>query len=75
MMNHDPQPRPRPLKKIGGLPLLGGILALSAEATIMAALMVMAGICALGSIIWWLIDPKTWSKSGAGAKRKKREPA
>jgi len=43
-------------KKVGLLPLLGGILALLVEATIMAALMVMAGICALGSIIWWLIE-------------------
>jgi hypothetical protein len=80
MMNDvsSPQTGPRPLKKVGVLPLLGGILALSAEATIMVVLMVMAGVCALGSIIWWLIEksnPKTWSKSGAGAKRKKREPA
>jgi membrane protein DedA with SNARE-associated domain len=59
-----PQPRPRPLKKVGVLLLLGGILALSAVATIMAVLTVMAGICAFGSIIWWLIGkrtPKTWS--------------
>jgi hypothetical protein len=33
--------------KTGVLPVLGGILALSAEAAVMAALMVMAGICAL----------------------------
>jgi hypothetical protein len=33
--------------KIGFLPLFGGILALFAEAAVMAALMVMAGICAL----------------------------
>jgi hypothetical protein len=44
--------------KIGVLPLLGGILALAAEATVMVALMVMAGICTLGSIIWWLIDER-----------------
>ena len=42
--------------KTGVLPLLGGILALSAEATVMAALKVIAGLCTLGSIIWWLID-------------------
>jgi hypothetical protein len=36
-----------PRTKIGFLPLFGGILALSAEAEVMAALMVMAGICAL----------------------------
>lgn len=40
---------PRPTK-IGFLRLLGGILALAAEGTVMAMLMVMAGICALGSL-------------------------
>jgi hypothetical protein len=42
--------------KTGVLPLLGGILALSAEATVMAALMVIAGLYTLGSIVWWLIE-------------------
>jgi hypothetical protein len=59
--------------KIGLLQLFGGILALSAEATVMAALMLMAGICALGSIIWWLIkkgNPSRWTAipGGAGAR-------
>jgi hypothetical protein len=60
-----PRPKPGPLKKVGLLLL--GILALSAEAAIMVALMVMAGICALGSTIWWLIRKvalKTWSTRG-----------
>jgi hypothetical protein len=53
--------------KIGVLPLLGGILALSAEAMVMAALMVMAGICTLGSIICWLIDKCKPNRRAAGA--------
>ena len=60
-----PQPKPGPLKKVGRLLL--GILALLAEAAVMAALMVMAGICALGSIICWLVlegTPKTWVTRG-----------
>jgi hypothetical protein len=59
------QPIPGPLKKVGLLLL--GILALLGEAAIMVALMVMAGICALGSIIWWLIlkgTPKTRGTRG-----------
>jgi hypothetical protein len=40
-------------RKIGVLPLLGGILALLAEATVLAALMVTAGIVAVG---WGLIE-------------------
>jgi len=51
--------------KIAVLPLLGGILALSVEATVMAALMVMAGICTLGSIIWWLIKKGSQSRQTA----------
>ena len=35
-------------------PSVGGILALLAEAVLLAALMVMAGICAVGSIIGWV---------------------
>jgi hypothetical protein len=35
-------------RKIGVLPLLGGILALLAEAAVMAALMVTAGIVGVG---------------------------
>jgi hypothetical protein len=50
--------------KIRVLPLIGGILALSAEATVLAVLMMMAGICTLGSIIWWLIE-----KGGANTAR------
>jgi hypothetical protein len=42
--------------KIGVVPLLGGILALFAEATVMALLLLMAGICALSSIIGGLIE-------------------
>ena len=42
--------------KMGVLPLLGGILALFAEATVMALLLLMAGICALSSIIGGLIE-------------------
>jgi hypothetical protein len=45
---------PRPTK-IGFLRLLGGILALAVEGTVMAMVMVMAGICALGSLIGVLI--------------------
>jgi hypothetical protein len=41
--------------KIGALRLFAGLLALSAEAMVMAALMTMAGICALGSIVGGLI--------------------
>jgi hypothetical protein len=41
--------------KIGFLRLLGGILALAVEGTVMAMLMVMAGICALGTLIGVLI--------------------
>jgi hypothetical protein len=40
-------------RNISVLPLLGGILALVAEATVMAALMVIAGIIAVG---WGLIE-------------------
>ena len=40
-------------RKIGVLPLLSGILALVAEATVLAALMVIAGIVAVG---WGLIE-------------------
>jgi hypothetical protein len=54
-----PRSKPGPLKAVGILLWLGGILALLAEAAIMVALMVMAGICALGSIIWWLIRKGT----------------
>jgi hypothetical protein len=42
--------------KIGLVPLLGGVLALFAEATVMALLLLMAGICAFGSIIGGLIE-------------------
>jgi hypothetical protein len=48
------QPRVHVLKSVGITPVLGGILALLAEAVLLAALMVMAGICAVGSIIGWL---------------------
>jgi hypothetical protein len=63
-MPGDPflQPDLSPLKKVGGLVWLGGILVLSAEATIMAALMGMAGICALGLIIWRLLE-KGWESA------------
>jgi hypothetical protein len=40
-------------RKGGVLPLLGGILALLAEATVLVALMVIAGIVAVG---WGLIE-------------------
>jgi len=56
------------MKRLGVPRLLGGILGLSVEAAIMAALLVMAGICALGSIIGWLIGkakPKALSKRRA----------
>jgi hypothetical protein len=60
-LNHPyPQPRSRSLNKAGVLLLLSGLLALLAEATVMAALMLMAGICALGSIIGWLIMKGHW---------------
>jgi predicted lipid-binding transport protein (Tim44 family) len=45
---------PRPTK-IGFLRLLGGILALAVEGAVIAMLMVMAGICALASLIGVLI--------------------
>jgi hypothetical protein len=48
------QPRSRPLKKIGLL--LGGLLALSVEGTILGALMVMVGIYALGALIWRVVE-------------------
>ena len=48
------QPRAHVLKSIGITPVLGGILALLAEAVLLAALMVMAGICAVGSMIGWV---------------------
>jgi hypothetical protein len=48
------QPRAHVLKSVGITPVLGGILALLAEAVLLAALMVMAGICAVGSIIGWV---------------------
>jgi hypothetical protein len=44
----NPETRPRRPQDVGILPLLGGILALWAEATIMLALMAVAGIYALG---------------------------
>jgi hypothetical protein len=59
------QPKTDPLKKVGSLLL--GIVVLLAEAAVMGALMVMAGICALGSIICWLVlkgTPRTWGTRG-----------
>jgi hypothetical protein len=41
--------------KIGFLRLLGGILALAVEGAVIATLMVMAGICALATLIGVLI--------------------
>jgi hypothetical protein len=58
--------------KIGILPLLGGILALSAEATVMAALMAMAGLCALVLLVGGLKssllrrNPAALARSGRG---------
>jgi hypothetical protein len=58
--------------KIGMLPLLGGILALSAEAAVMAALMAMAGICALVLLVGGLKgnlrrrNPAALARSGRG---------
>jgi hypothetical protein len=46
-----PRASPRRPKAVGILPLLGGILALWAEATIMLVLMTVAGIYTLGWII------------------------
>jgi hypothetical protein len=51
----NPQTKPRALNEVDIPSLLGSILALSAEAIIMAGLMVIAGIIALGSIIGWLV--------------------
>jgi hypothetical protein len=48
------QPRAHVLKGVGITPVLGGVLALLAEAVLLAALMVMAGICAVGSMIGWV---------------------
>jgi hypothetical protein len=45
---------PRPTK-IGFLRLLGEILALAVEGAVIATLMVMAGICALATLIGVLI--------------------
>jgi hypothetical protein len=45
---------PRPTK-IGFLRLLGGVLALAVEGAVIALLMVMAGLCALGTLIGVLI--------------------
>jgi hypothetical protein len=50
-----PQTKPGALNEVDIPSLLGGILALSAEAMIMAGLMVIAGIVAVGSIVWWLV--------------------
>jgi hypothetical protein len=48
------QPRAHVLKGVGITRVLGGILVLLAEAVLLAALMVMAGICAVGSMIGWV---------------------
>jgi hypothetical protein len=50
-------------RKIGVLPVLGGILTLLAEATVMAALMVVAGIVAVG---WGLIEMCNQGRRTAG---------
>jgi hypothetical protein len=49
------QAKSRALERIGISIILAGILALSAEAVIMIALMAVVGICALGSIAGWLV--------------------
>jgi hypothetical protein len=54
MTSHVASQIPRSTK-IGFLRLLGEILALAAEGSVMAMLMVMAGVCALGSLIGVLI--------------------
>jgi hypothetical protein len=51
-----PGARPRRPKGVGILPLLGGLLALWAEATIMFVLMAVAGIYTLGWIIRRLLE-------------------
>ena len=43
------------LKNVGITAVFGGILTLLVEAVLLAALMVMAGMCALGSMIGWLV--------------------
>ena len=57
--------RPWRPNAVGILPSVVGMLALWAEATIMVMLMAIVGICALGSIIWWMtrkVTPPTWTK-------------
>jgi hypothetical protein len=55
-------PRARMLKSVGITSVLGGILVLLAEAVLLAALMVMAGMCALGSMIGWLVGKISLAK-------------
>jgi hypothetical protein len=55
-------PRARMLKSVGITAVLGGILVLLAEAVLLAALMVMAGMCALGSMIGWLVGTLSLAK-------------
>ena len=49
-------------KSVGITAVLGGILTLLAEAVLLAALMVMAGMCALGSMIGWLVGKISLAK-------------
>jgi hypothetical protein len=48
------QSEARVLKNVGIPRIFGGILALTAEAVLLAMPMATAGICALGSIIGWI---------------------
>jgi hypothetical protein len=56
------QPKARVLKNAGIPLLVGGILALIAEAALLAALLVTVGICALGTMIGWSVERISVSK-------------
>lgn len=61
MLTHRETKAAAPLREVGAFRLLSGILALAVEAALMASLMLMAGLFALGSMICWAI-----SRAGRG---------
>jgi hypothetical protein len=65
-----------PTARLVGLSgLIAGILALSAEAALMAALMVMAGLCAAGSAGYWILSlagPRSWPRTPVQVRGERR---